>query len=256
VDERQWTPLHYAAYNGHQGVCKQLLSFSADTDPKLRDARNSQNRVAFNICKDPKTKLGFRILWVAARDGDLDLVRILSREGDNINAQTQHKKNTPLHLAAQNGHILVVKYLIEELRANVKLGNIDNKLPLDLAKQSLQQEIAKEQEKIGKAKKLPKKWPKGSLIDRLEVTVKTLEKSTNETSAPAETMMLDGANNMVRRNTRLAKDDDYENEFDDKPVVPTSSNMDSTIKKQTVGANRPTFGSSGLQNLGGSTRKF
>lgn len=40
-DERDWTPLHYAAYNGHSKVCKQLLSFSADDDPKLRDARNS-----------------------------------------------------------------------------------------------------------------------------------------------------------------------------------------------------------------------
>jgi len=40
-DEREWTPLHYAAYNGHGNVCKQLLSHSADTDPKLRDAVNS-----------------------------------------------------------------------------------------------------------------------------------------------------------------------------------------------------------------------
>ena len=89
------------------------------------------------------------------------------------------------------------------------------------------------------------------------MTVKTLEKTANDnSSASAETMMRDGANNLVRRNTRLAKDDDYENDFDDKPVVPTSSNMDSTIKKQTASVTRPTFGSSGLQTLGGSTRKF
>jgi len=53
VDERQWTPLHYAAYNGHPKVCKKLLTWSADSDPKLFDAKNSQDKTAFNICKNP-----------------------------------------------------------------------------------------------------------------------------------------------------------------------------------------------------------
>ena len=69
-------------------MCKQLLSFSADKDPKLRDALNSQNKTAFNICKSPPTKLGFRIIWKAAKEGDLDMVRILIREGANINEAT------------------------------------------------------------------------------------------------------------------------------------------------------------------------
>ena len=85
LDERQWTPLHYAAYNGYPRVVKKLLTWSVDKDPKLRNAKNSQNRIAFNIAKNPETKLGFRIVWSAARDGDLDLVRILLREGQNIN---------------------------------------------------------------------------------------------------------------------------------------------------------------------------
>jgi ankyrin repeat protein len=80
--------LHYAAYNGHPSVCKQLLAFSADRDPKLRDAVNSQNKTAFNICKNPPTKVGFRIIWKAAKEGDLDMVRILIREGANINQAT------------------------------------------------------------------------------------------------------------------------------------------------------------------------
>ena len=41
LDERKWTPLHYAAYNGFPRVCKKLLTWSVDEDPKLRDARNS-----------------------------------------------------------------------------------------------------------------------------------------------------------------------------------------------------------------------
>lgn len=81
VDERLWSPLHYAAYNAYPKVCKMLLTWSADEDPKLRDMKNSQNKVAFNICATPPTKLGFRIIWKAAKEGDLDMVRILIREG-------------------------------------------------------------------------------------------------------------------------------------------------------------------------------
>ena len=113
LDERKWTPLHYAAYNGFPRVCKKLLTWSVDRDPKLRDARNSQNRIAFNVCKNPETKLGFRIIWRSARDGDLDMVRILIREGQNPDEATQEFRNTPLHLAAQNGHFLIARLLVE-----------------------------------------------------------------------------------------------------------------------------------------------
>jgi ankyrin repeat protein len=40
-DERDWTPLHYAAYNGFPKICKNLLTFSVDDEPKLRDSKNS-----------------------------------------------------------------------------------------------------------------------------------------------------------------------------------------------------------------------
>lgn len=85
VDHRLWSPLHYAAYNGYPKVVKLLLTWGTDSDPKLRDMVNSQNKVAFNICKNPETKMGFRIVWPAARDGDLDMVRVLIREGQDPN---------------------------------------------------------------------------------------------------------------------------------------------------------------------------
>lgn len=87
-DERDWTALHYAAYNGHPKVVKQLLTWSVDQDPKLRNARTTQNKTAFNMSANPQTKEGFRIIWSAARDGDLDMVRILIREGQNFDEQT------------------------------------------------------------------------------------------------------------------------------------------------------------------------
>ena len=167
LDERKWTPLHYAAYNGFPRVCKKLLTWSVDLDPKLRDARNSQNKVAFNICKNPETKLGFRIIWRAARDGDLDLVRILIREGQDPNEESQELKNTPLHLSAQNGHFLIVRLLVE-LGADRSVLNKFGKTPLVCAEESLDKELAKQPASKRRANARP---VKGSLLDRLTATV-------------------------------------------------------------------------------------
>jgi len=57
-DNRSWTGLHYASYNGHRSVCNLLLKWEADRDI-LRDMINSQNKKAIIIAKNPQTKLGF-----------------------------------------------------------------------------------------------------------------------------------------------------------------------------------------------------
>ena len=184
TDHRQWTPLHYASYNGFPKVCKKLLTWSADTDPKLRNAKNSQNKVAFNICKNPDTKLGFRIIWKSAKEGDLDMVRILIREGQDPNEQTQHERNTPLHLAAQNGHILIVMYLLDQ-KAVSNMLNSQDKTPLDLCKESLRKFEPKATKKIStKSQPTPKK---GSLHDRLiQVNKRLTEAMGLEKEAAAE----------------------------------------------------------------------
>ena len=58
LDFRKWTPLHYASYNGHRKVCNYLLKWEADRDI-LIDMKNSQNKKAINIAKNPETKKGF-----------------------------------------------------------------------------------------------------------------------------------------------------------------------------------------------------
>lgn len=52
------------------------------------------------------------------------MVRIMIREGQNINQQTQNKGNTPIHIAAKNGHYLIVKLLLE-LNADSTIVNLD-----------------------------------------------------------------------------------------------------------------------------------
>lgn len=112
LDNRSWTPLHYASYNGHASAVNFLLKWEADFD-KLSSVRNSQNRTAFIISKDQKVKKGFNHMWQACKEGNLDMVRILVREGESPSAKTQNLENTPMHIAAQHGHYLIVKFLLE-----------------------------------------------------------------------------------------------------------------------------------------------
>jgi len=134
LDHRQWSPLHYASYNGHRLICNLLLKWDADKD-KLRDLKNSQNKQAFIIAKDPQTKEGFQHIWRASQEGKLDTVRVLLREGQNVNEKTIHLGNPPLHIAAKHGHYLLVKFLLEN-GANVKIGNREGLTAYDFAQQA------------------------------------------------------------------------------------------------------------------------
>lgn len=57
------------------------------------------------------------------------MVRIMIREGEDMNDVTTHMGNTPMHFAARNGHYLVVKYLLE-LGAQADMVNKQGLTPL------------------------------------------------------------------------------------------------------------------------------
>lgn len=65
------------------------------------------------------------------------MCRVLIREGQDVNEQTQTLKNTPLHIAAKHGHLLIVKFLIDNgALPNLANGNGFN--PYELAHQSIE----------------------------------------------------------------------------------------------------------------------
>lgn len=74
-------------------------------------------------------------IWRSCKNGDLDMIRNLIRSGQDVNEQTQSLKNTPLHIAAKHGHLLIVKFLIEH-GATGNLANGNGLSPLDLAQES------------------------------------------------------------------------------------------------------------------------
>lgn len=129
LDFRDWSALHYGSYNGKRSIVNYILKWDADYE-KMRDFRTTQHKKAYEICKDPNTKLGFRILWRAAQLGDLDMIRVLHREGQELNEQTQHLRNTALHIAVLKQHTLVIRFLVEN-GADINMANAEGASPLD-----------------------------------------------------------------------------------------------------------------------------
>ena len=82
--------------------------------------RSSLSKVSRGVREDtlaalpPQTKL-----WRAVDTGNIELLKIAIKEGADVNAK-KHLDLTPLYLSGQNGHIEVVRALIEGGYVNAK----------------------------------------------------------------------------------------------------------------------------------------
>jgi ankyrin repeat protein len=130
-DFRKWNILHYAAFHGHHKAVRYLAKYDADYDI-LQTTRNSQNKLPVEIVRDPSIKPYFVSLWHAAKEGNLDMIRQLINDGENINEQTVFLKNTPAHLAVINNHYLAVR-LLYTFGANFSINNKFNVSPIEYA---------------------------------------------------------------------------------------------------------------------------
>ncbi|XP_038900447.1 ankyrin repeat-containing protein P16F5.05c isoform X1 [Benincasa hispida] len=83
------------------------------------------------VCLDSKDSNGRTALHMAAANGHLSIVEFLISKGVDVNALNA-EKNTPLHWACLNGHIEVVKRLILA-GANLSLLNSHERTPMDEA---------------------------------------------------------------------------------------------------------------------------
>lgn len=70
-------------------------------------------------------------IHVAARDGTLGIVKYLIHHGSDIHAKT-NRGQTPLHLAAGEGKLNIVHYLIQN-GANIQIKDSEGKTPLHIA---------------------------------------------------------------------------------------------------------------------------
>nr|AAD33043.1 alpha-latrocrustotoxin precursor [Latrodectus tredecimguttatus] len=110
-DTQQSTPVSSAVYGNKVSILNYLIRNGADPNKKVRG--------------DPP-------LFIAAMIGQYDIVKSLV-EQHKIDVNTRNKEQfTPLHAAASNDHIDVVKYLIQK-GADVNAKGDENLKPIDLA---------------------------------------------------------------------------------------------------------------------------
>ncbi|XP_016086991.1 cyclin-dependent kinase 4 inhibitor C-like [Sinocyclocheilus grahami] len=84
---------------------------------------------------DPNTRdpiLRLTVSHDAARDGYLDTLRMLAQNGADVNLP-DNDGNLPLHLAAREGHLAVVQYLVSDCSTPPFVPNANGYTPRDLA---------------------------------------------------------------------------------------------------------------------------
>lgn len=110
-DKNGYTPMHWAAYNGHSDVLKFLIEKGAEPDVP--------------------SQMGWTALMQAATRGHLLACAYLIFRGADVNSATSDGW-TSLHKAANNGHIEIVKLLLDKGANRFALYQ-DGNTPIDLA---------------------------------------------------------------------------------------------------------------------------
>ncbi|GBG30274.1 Ankyrin repeat domain-containing protein 50 [Hondaea fermentalgiana] len=103
TDNKGNTPLMAAIFAGQSAVACALLEMTEDGPPGVSISR---------ACPNMPNKEGLRPLHIAARKGDIVVVKALLEAGA-LSALRSSAGSTPLHLAARHGHLEVAKALID-----------------------------------------------------------------------------------------------------------------------------------------------
>ncbi|CAG2110484.1 unnamed protein product, partial [Medioppia subpectinata] len=123
------TPLHLAAENGQLEVCNTLLTMKADVNatdnhsqtPLHLAAEHDHSEVLKLFLKHNPERLsvpnknGYTCAHIAAAKGSVAVIKELMRLNQEsvINARISKTKSTTLHLAAEGGHVEVVRVLLQ-----------------------------------------------------------------------------------------------------------------------------------------------
>ena len=158
LDENQWTPLHYAASNGHIDTVKYLVK-GKHCSVKSIDKRGwyplhyaSHKRhveVVRYLCEQEEcnpmctTNTQLTPLHIASSIGQTEVLKFLIENQKCDPMCLDENQGTPLHYAAINGCIDTVKYLVEGKHCSVKVIDKRGWYPLYLASEKGHMEVVR-----------------------------------------------------------------------------------------------------------------
>jgi ankyrin repeat protein len=127
INIRGWNALHFACYEGHGIVVRQLARYDSEFK-KLKTMRNSSGKLPFDICKDQKTRLELDNLFEASENGKMDLMRLMIQSSQatlekkpwlpaKVDETTEVYKRTALHVCVVGASSALV-----EARRKVKVA--------------------------------------------------------------------------------------------------------------------------------------
>lgn len=135
-DRYGYTPLCYAVKGGHVEIVKALIAADADMSPRglgnrtlLHLAASSKHEKAHEVVEelikayidrgdgvvvlDEQDEDGRTPLHLAALNGDVETIKVLMKNGADIDIQDKYDGNTALHFAANSACAEAVKTLVE-----------------------------------------------------------------------------------------------------------------------------------------------
>ena len=151
-DEREWTPLMVAAFNGNEAVARLLITHGANVHARDVGGYTPLHWAALNgyesvirlliskgFERNARSNFGWTALMQAATKGHIAIVRALLDAGDDPRMATDDGW-TALHKAVANHHIETVELLLSA-GASALARHQDGSTPLSLAQKGNHQEI-------------------------------------------------------------------------------------------------------------------
>ncbi|KAK2370931.1 ankyrin repeat-containing protein [Trifolium repens] len=162
--KRDDTPLHSAARAGNLDVVRDTLN-SAEEDEllELLARQNQDGETALYVAAEYgyidvvremiqyydladagiKARNGFDAFHIAAKQGDIDILKILMEVHPDLSMTVDPSNTTALHTAATQGHIEIVKFLLEAGSSLATIAKSNGKTALHSAARNGHLEVVK-----------------------------------------------------------------------------------------------------------------
>lgn len=162
--KRDDTPLHLAVRMGNLGAIKDILAKTKGEDLKnLMFSQNQSGETALYVAAECsfvqavieiikhscstsaaiKARNGFDPFHVAAKQGDVDIARILLSAFPELPMTVDLSNTTSLHTAAAQGHIKIVNLLLEVDHSLIKIAKSNGKTALHSAARNGHHQVVK-----------------------------------------------------------------------------------------------------------------